>query len=156
MNLWLRIAFYVGGGGLIVTLVDPPSGLGQYALIGLLIVAAAYIDAWLLRPRTPQGKDRNVVSLSAIRHSRNRRQTGGGLGRERRVLQTVHSSGYRNEAEELLGLLRTEGFNPMMISQSAREAGGGHLYEVRLPEKEMTRARPLIQFFLLKSAKTPS
>lgn len=158
MKLWLRIAIYIGGGGLIITWIDPPSGLLQYALVGLLIVGAAYLDAWLFRPSgaASAGKGKNVISLAALRQSRNRRQAGGGMGRERRVLQTVFSSGYQNEVDELLGLLRAEGLNPMMVSQSTRREGNGHVYQVRLPEKEVPRAKPLIQFFLLKSAKSPS
>ncbi|HKI96841.1 MAG TPA: hypothetical protein VKB51_00070 [bacterium] len=155
MKLWLRIALYVGGGGLIITWINPPAGLIQYALIGLLIVGAAYLDAWLFRPDSARSKP-NVVSLASLRRSRNRQQHGGGLGRERRVLQTVYSSAYQGEVDELLGLLRSEGLNPMMVSQSARRGEAGHVYEVRLPDKEVPKARPLIQFFLLKSAKTPS
>lgn len=155
MKLWLRIALYIGGGGLIITWIDPPSGLVRYGLIGLLIVGAAYLDAWLSRRHV--GKPgQNVVSLASLRQSRNRRQAGLGLGRERRVLQTVFTSPFQGEVDELLGLLRAEGLNPMMISHHARPDEGDHRYEVRLPEKEVAKAKPLIQFFLLKSAKTPS
>lgn len=156
MRHWLRIAIYIGGGGLIITWIDPPAGLAQYGLILLLIVGAAYLDAWLFRPRTHRSGERNVVSLASLRQSRNRRQAGGGSGRERRVLHTVYSSAFRGDVDELLGLLRSEGLNPMMVSQAARGGGGDHLYEVRLPEREVAKARPLIQFFLVKSAKSPS
>ena len=156
MKLWLRIAIYIGGGGLIITWIDPTPGFAQYGLILLLIVGAAYLDLWLFRPRLPRNADHNVVSLASLRQSRNRHPGLGGLGRERRVLQTVYSTGYQPEVDELLGLLRSEGLNPMMVSQSARRGDSGHVYEVRLPEKEVPRARPLIQFFLLKSAKSPS
>jgi hypothetical protein len=155
MRLWLRIALYIGGGGLIITWIAPPAGIAQYGLILVLIVAAAYLDAWLVRPHAAR-PGRNVVSLATLRQSRIRRQAGGGLGRERRVLQTVFSSPFHGDVDELLGLLRSEGLNPMMVSQSAGRGNADRLYEVRLPEKEVPKARPLIQFFLLKSAKTPS
>lgn len=155
MKLWLRIALYVGGGGLIITWINPPSGLSQYALILALIVGAAYVDAWLFRPRAGRSAH-NVVSMASLRQSRNRRQSGMGSARERHVLHTVYSSGYQGEAEELLGLLRSEGLSPMMVSQAARRGDAGHVYQVRLPEREVAKAKPLIQFFLLKSAKTPS
>jgi hypothetical protein len=156
MKLWLRIALYIGGGGLIFTWIDPPAGFTRYVLILVLIVAAAYLDLWLFRPRAGRSSERNVVSLAALRQSRNRRQVGGGLGRERRVLQTVYRTPLHAEVDELLALLRSEGLNPMMVSQSVRREGNGHLYEVRLPEKEVPRAKPVIQFFQLKTAKTPS
>jgi hypothetical protein len=155
MRLWLRIALYVGGGGLIITWINPPAGVAQYALILALIVGAAYLDTWLFRPRAPRS-GHNVVSLASLRQSRNRRQTSASLVRERRVLQTVYSSAYQGEVDELLGLLRAEGLSPIMVSQNARRGDAGHVYEVRLPEKEVPKAKPLIQFFLLKSAKTPS
>lgn len=155
MRLWLRIALYVGGGGLIITWLDPPAGLAQVALILLLIVAASYVDAWLFRPHAPRG-GQNVVSLASLRQSRSRRASVAGLGRERRVLQTVFSSGFQPEVDELLGLLRSEGLNPIMISQASLHAEAGHEYEVRLPEREVPKARPLVQFFLLRSARTPS
>jgi hypothetical protein len=66
MRLWLRIALYVGGGGLIITWLDPPAGLAQYVLILLLIVAAAYVDSWLFRSRKGRS-GQNVVSLSVLR-----------------------------------------------------------------------------------------
>ncbi len=155
MRLWLRIALYVGGGGLIITWLDPPAGLAQYALILLFIVAAAYVDAWLFRQREPRS-GQNVVSLASLRQSRSRRTAGGGLGHERRVLQMVFSSGFQPEVDELLGLLRSEGLNPIMVSQASLHGEAGHRYEVRLPEREVPKARPLVQFFLLKSARTPS
>jgi hypothetical protein len=71
-------------------------------------------------------------------------------------LQHVFSSRFQPDVDELLGLLRAEGLNPIMISQASRRGEPGHLYEVRLPEREVARARPLVQFFLLKTAKTPS
>lgn len=155
MKLWLRIALYVGGGGLIITWINPPSGLTQYALILALIIGAAYLDAWLFRPQGRRSAH-NVVSLASLRQSRNRRQSGAGLARERRVLHTVYTSAYQGEVDELLGLLRSEGLNPIMVSQAARRGDASHVYEVRLPEREVPKAKPLIQFFLLKSAKTPS
>jgi hypothetical protein len=155
MRLWLRIALYIGGGGLVITWLDPPAGIVRYGLILLLIVAAAYLDAWLFRGQAER-PEANVVSLASLRQSRNRRQAGLGLGRERRVLQTVFSSRFQGEVDELLGLLRAEGLNPMMVSQRPRQGEAEHRYEVRLPEKEVPKAKPLIQFFLLKTAKTPS
>jgi len=158
MKLWLRIALYLGGGGLLITWIDPPSGLLQYGLIGLLIVVAAYLDAWLFRPAAerPARAGRNVVSLASLRQSRNRHQAAAGLGRERRTPQTVFSSAAQGEVDELLHLLRSEGFNPIMVSQSVGGSESRHRYEVRLPEREVPKARPLVQFFLLKSAKAPS
>jgi hypothetical protein len=155
MRLWLRIALYLGGGGLLITWIDPPAGLAQYGLIGLLIVGAAYVDAWLFRP-VAERPGRNVVSLATLRQSRNRGQAATGLGRERRTPQTIFASGVQGEVDELLHLLRSEGFNPIMVSRSAGGRESHHRYEVRLPEREVPKARPLIQFFLLKSAKTPS
>ncbi len=59
--------------------------------------------------------------------------------------------------DELLHLLRAEGLRPMMVSHRTGEgAGQGHQYDVRLPEGEANKARPVVQFFLLKSAKQPS
>ena len=156
MKLWLRLVLYVGGGGLIITWIDPPGGFTRSVLILVVIVGAAYCDLWLSRPRQPKWQGQNVISLTSVRRSRKRRQASGGSGRERRVLQTVYSSGYHQEVDELLGLLRAEGLNPIMVAQNRSRGGHGPIYDVRLPEKEVAKAKPLIQFFLVKTAKRPS
>ena len=157
MRLWLRIALYLGGGGLLLSWIDPPAGLAQFALVGAIIVVSSYVDRWLFRPTgAGSGSARNVVSLHALRRSRQRRTGVDGAVRERRVLHTVFSSGAQNDVDEVLALLRGEGLNPVMISQSAVREGAGARYEVRLSDQELERGRPLVQFFLLKSTKKPS
>ena len=71
-------------------------------------------------------------------------------------MQAVYSSAYQQDVEELLALLRAEGLNPMMISHGVSRGRTESVYEVRLPPGEVAIARPLIQFFQVKSAKTPS
>jgi hypothetical protein len=156
MRLWLRIALYIGGGGLIITAIDPPGGFTKYGLILLLILAAAYLDRWLSRPHAPGWSGRNVILLSSPRQSRGKRAGPSPLGRERRLPQTVFRSGYQQEVDELLLMLRAEGFRPIMVSHQTPRAENGSSFEIRLPEKEVPKARPLIQFFLVKSAKAPS
>ena len=156
MKLWLRAFIYLGGGGLIILWIDPPRGLGQHLVILALIVGAAYLDHWLVRHRPSSRRGGNVVSMHEVRHSRHRRQGPGAVERERRVPQTVFTSRLRQEVDDLLTLLRSEGMNPMMVSQQSAQGDNGAIYQVRLPEHELAKAKPLIQFFLVKTAKTPS
>lgn len=136
--------------------IDPPGGFAQYALILLLIVGSAYVDLWFFSQRKTKWPGKNVVSLEKARQSRNRRQNPSAGNRERRILHTVYSSGFHPEVDELLNLLRAEGLNPIMVSAGSSQSEAGPVYEVRLSEKEAVKAKPLIQFFLVKSAKTPS
>lgn len=156
MKLWFRFGLYLGGGGLVIMWIDPPRGLGQHLLILALIVGASYLDYWLFQSRPSYSKGGNIVSLADLRHARNRRQGTGGMSRERRVLQMVFSTRVQGEVEDLLDMLRAEGLNPMMVSQGGGMGQNGTVFEVRLPEKEVQKAKPLIQFFVVKSAKTPS
>lgn len=156
MRLLARFIVYLGGGGLILNWLDPPQGIGLHLLILALVVGFAYLDRWLFRVGSPPIDQGNVVSLNAARQSRKLRQGQGGAARERKIFQTVYTSGLRSEVDTLLSLLRAEGLNPMMVSQQTAKGEGEAVYEVRLPEKELARAKPLIQFFLVKSAKTPS
>ena len=156
MKLWVRIIIYLGGGGLILNWVEPPQGVGLHLLILALIVGFAYLDRWLFRMGSAPIDHCNVVSLNAARQSRKLRQGQGGNVRERKIFQTVYTSGLYQEVETLLSLLRAEGLNPMMVSRQAAKGEGEAVYEVRLPEKELAKAGPLIQFFLVKSAKNPS
>ncbi len=156
MRLLLRFIVYLGGGGLILIWVEPPQGIGLHLLILALVVGFAYLDRWLFRKGVAPIDHGNVVSLNAVRQSRNLRQGKGGTVRERKIFQTVYTSGFYHEVDTLLSLLRAEGLNPMMISQKTAKGNGETVYEVRLPEKELARAKPLIQFFLVKSAKNPS
>ena len=156
MRLLVRFIVYLGGGGLILIWVEPPRGVGMHLLILALVVGFAYLDRWLFRIGAAPSDEGNVVSLNAARQSRNQRQGQGGAVRERKIFQTVYTSGLYHEVETLLSLLRAEGFNPMMISQRTAKGESEAVYQVRLPEKELARARPLIQFFLVKSAKHPS
>ena len=156
MKPWLRIAMYIGGGGLLATLADPPGGFAQFALVLLVIVGAAYMDHWLTRKRPQKWMGDNVISMDSVRQSRSKRHGSQTAVREKRVFQPVYSSAFHPEVQELLELLRTEGLNPMMVSQRLSRGDSSPVYEVRLPAKEVSKAKPLIQFFQLKSAKTPS
>lgn len=156
MKPWLRITIYTGGGGLLATLVDPPSGFAQFALVLLVIVGAAYMDHWLTRKRPPKWVGENVISMDSARQSRSKRHGSQTAMREKRVFQPVYSSAFHPEVQELLDLLRAEGLNPMMVSQRPSKGESSPIYEVRLPAKEVSKAKPLIQFFQVKSAKTPS
>lgn len=156
MKLWLRIIAYLGGGGMVVIWANPAPGLAQHLLILALIVGFAYLDRWMFKHSPSGAEQRNVVSLKSVRQTRSRRHGAGGAGREKRVFQTVFSSPTRHEVDHLLSLLRGEDLNPMMVSQKTTRGDSGTVYEVRLPEKEMVRAKPLIQFFLVKTAKSTS
>ncbi len=156
MRLLVRFIVYLGGGGLILIWIEPPLGIGRHLLILVLVVGFAYLDRWLFRMSAAPSDPGNVVSLNAVRQSKNLRQGQGGAVRERKIFQTVYTSGLFQEVDTLLSLLRAEGLNPMMISQKTAKGEGEAVYEVRLPEKELARAKPLIQFFLVKSAKNPS
>jgi hypothetical protein len=156
MKPWFRIAMYIGGGGLLVTLADPPGGFAQFALVLLVIVGAAYTDHWLTRKRPQNWMGGNVISMDSVRQSRRKRHASQAAVREKRVFQPVYSSAFHQEVQELLDLLRSEGLNPVMVSQRPSRGESSPIYEVRLPAKEVSKAKPLVQFFQVKSAKTPS
>jgi len=155
MKFWIRIFIYLGGGGLVLHWVEPSPGIGLHLLILALVVGFAYLDRWLFRVGSAPVDQGNVVSLNAVRQSRNQRTSQGGATRGRRIFQTVYTGGLYKEVDTLLTLLRAEVLNPMMISQKTAQGEDEAVYEVRLPQKEIARAKPLIQFFLVRSAKTP-
>lgn len=156
MKPWVRIAMYIGGGGLLATLADPPGGFAQFALVLLVIVGGAYTDRWLSRKRPPKWMGGNVISMDSVRQSHRKRHVGQAAVREKRVFQPVYSSAFHQDVQELLDLLRSEGLNPMMVSQRPSRGESSPIYEVCLPAKEVAKAKSLVQFFQVKSAKTPS
>ncbi len=154
MNNPLRVVAYLAGGGLLLTWIDPGHGILRYALLLLLILGAACVEHLLQRRRTARADPRNVVSLSAFRRQQQRRH-GGHPGRERRVLKPVYHLAYFGEVNELLGILRAEGLNPVMVTQNQGERSAP-TYEIRLPENELQPGRPLIESYQLQSAQHPS
>lgn len=153
MKLPVRMLCYLVGGALLLAWVDPPPGLLTFALVASIIVGAALLDHYLTRPRTAApAEGPNVVNLLGRRQHRARRAQNS--GRERRVLYKVFSSGYQSEVNTLLRMLRAKGMNPMMVLQHVGSGRGEPVYEVRLPEGEVPHARPVIQIFLMHSART--
>lgn len=150
-----RITAYLLGGGLLLTWLNPPEGLVGYLIVGALIIAFAYLDA-LLAGRSGRAGGDKVVSLKAFKARQKTRAEGGTGGRERRVLRPVYSSTFRGDVESLLQVLRAEGMNPMMVTQNRGGAKNSPFYMVMLPEKDVARAKPLIDLYTMPSARRPS
>lgn len=152
-----RYGLYLLGGALILTWAAPPKGLMSGALSFMLIVAGALLDHFLIkRGKMQQSSNPNVLSMSSFKASRSKRQTSPSGNRERRVLHPVFSSPFHGEVQALMNLLRSEGLSPIMLSSKAEGTLENALYEVRLPEKEVQQAKPLIMLFQIKSANKPS
>ena len=151
-----RIGIYVVGGGLALTWLEPPEGIIRHLLVIGLILAMAYLDSFLLQQNKAQPGDPKVVSLRAFRAKRQNRPGGGGSGRERCVLRPVYNSSFYSDVDALLRILRTEGLHPLMVTHSRGGAKSTPLYMIMLPDKDVGRAKPLIDMYLVQSAKTPS
>ena len=141
-------------GGLVLTLVDPPNGIIKYGLIFAIIAGGAYLDRWLLQPRPSRLKGANVVSMQNYQQSRNQRLGTHGHFRERRAFEQVFTTNLHDEIQELLELLRSDGLNPMMVSES--RTNGESVYQLHLPTQELAKARPILKFFHVKTAKNHS
>ena len=76
--------------------------------------------------------------------------------RERKVLRPAYSSAYYSDVDALLEILRAEGMNPMMVTQNRSGSRSSSLYMIMLSEKELRRAKHLIDLYVVQSAKTPS
>ncbi len=156
MSPWMRIAGHLITGGLILTLIDPPDGIIKYGLIFAIIAGSAYLDRWLLQPRPAKLKGGNVVSLSSYRQSKERNTTSSPSFRERRSFEQIFTSGFHEDIDELLALLRSEGLNPMMVSKSHSNGDSEPVYQIHLPSHEISKARPILKFFQLKTNKKQS
>ncbi len=151
-----RIGLYLVGGGLLLTWLQPPDGVVGTLLIIAIIVVFAYVDAMLLRRAASSTGHPKVISMGAFRARQNSRSSTGAGTRERRVLRPVYNSAYHSDVDSLLRILRAEGLNPMMVTHNRSGARNGPLYMIMLPEKEIRRAKPIIDMYVVQSAKTPS
>jgi len=102
--------------------------------------------------RRPRHRD-GIVKLDAYRAGR-RRASGQGQGKsERRTPRPVFETMQQAEAEDLLALLRGKGLNPIMVTRRTAGDNSPVVFEVRLPEQELTRAKSLMsQYIARKSA----
>lgn len=151
-----KIGMYLICGGLLLTWIDPPAGFTGYVLIVGLILCFAYLDILLAKRNRQTGNDPKVVSMGAFR-AQNQRSSGPSPGgRERRVLRPAYTSAYYAEVDALLQILRGEGLNPMMVTQNRSGSRSSPIYMIMLSEKELRRAKPMIDLYVMQSAKTPS
>jgi hypothetical protein len=156
MAFAFRILFYIVGGGALLAAVDLQPGPIRWVAIPLYIVAAAYVDMLLERAaRGPQHQRHRdgVVKLDAYRTSK--RQAGGrNAGKpERRTPRPLFDTTQQNEAEGLVSLLRSKGLTPIMVTRRTAGAEPQVVFEVRLPEQELPRAKSLMsQYIARKSA----
>lgn len=150
-----KICVYLICGGLLLTWIDPPAGFTGYVLIVGMILAFAYLDIYFSRRYRQTSNDPKIVSMGAYRAKHSR---GGGMpaGRERQVLRPAYSTAYHSDVDALLQILRSEGMNPMMVTQNRGGARSSPLFIVMLPERELRRAKPLIDLYVIQSAKAPS
>ena len=151
-----KISLYLVSGGLLLTWIDPPAGITGYVLIVGLILGFAYLDIFLSRRSSGKSNDPKVVSMGEFRA---RQHQGGGFtggNRERRVLIPAYSSAYLSDVDALMQILRSEGMNPMMVTQNRSGSKSAPHYMIMLPEKEHRQAKPLIDLYLVQTAKTPS
>ena len=156
MDHWLRIGIYLTGGGLALAALDPPEGLARLGAILVVTVAMAYLDRLLMGRESRRGGtvlspvSPGQAASQGHRFERKRRS-------ERPASRSVFTSQDPGEAEVLLGMLRSQGMHPMLVSRTPlAESSGDIRYDVCLPEKEMTRAKPVLDFFLMQSARNPS
>lgn len=143
-------------GGLLLTWIDPPAGLMGYVLIVGMILCFAYLEIYLSRRHRRGSNDPKVVSMSAYRAKNQRGEGFTGGSRERKMLRPAYSSAYYSDVDALLQILRDEGMNPMMVTQGRSGSQSSPEYMIMLSEKELRRAKPLIDLYVVQSAKSPS
>jgi hypothetical protein len=157
MRFALRLGGYVVGGGTLLAWANLPVGPARWVAILLYIVAAAYLDNLLtsrLGARTRRGAvdSSGVVKLDAFRAKR-RGAGAHGHGRpERRPPRPLFDTPQQSEAEGLLAVLRAKGLNPIMVTGKTAGADSPVLYEVRLPEPELVRAKSLISQYIARKS----
>ena len=149
-------------------LVNPGPGPLEWITILALIVVFAYMDSWLFP------SERKGLIHRATRGVTRKSAKGGGRGgsnvvafpggrsgvsgrKARETPLTVFMSRNQQEAEALRALLGKQGLHPIMVSRTREEElEVGVEYEVRVPQEELARARPVVDFFLMDSAQNPS
>ncbi|MCZ6472868.1 MAG: hypothetical protein O7A08_11985 [SAR324 cluster bacterium] len=151
-----RIGLYLAGGGLLLTWLQLPEGVLGVLTIIAMIVVFAYVDTLLRRHPAPPINHPKVVSMGAFRARQSSRSAGAMGPRERKVLRPVYNSIYYGDVDSLLQILRAEGLNPMMVTNNSSGAKNGPLYMIMLPDREIRRAKPLIDVYVVQTAKTPS
>ena len=148
-----RYLLYVLGSGVLITWLQQPSGLFTIALVLALIIASAYLDAWLFHGPDAEGDGSTRFSAS------NRGQMGrSGQGKEPRLRpawQAVYDTPFQDEVEVLLRDLRNEKLNPLMVTQR-QDGSAGFVYVVRLLEHEVPRGHRVIARFRRQALKQPS
>lgn len=150
-----RIVAYLLGGGLFLTWLDPSEGVFKYLVVLALIVAFAYLEAQIARRRPAAEDDGRVVSFKTFRARQKRRGEIGAGGRERRVFRPVYTSASLADADGLLRILRAEGLNPMMVTQS-RGGGNAASYVVMLSDGELAKGKPIVDLHSARPARKPS
>lgn len=127
-----------------------------YALIVVLILCFAYLEVYLSRRHRRTSNDPKVVSMGAYRAKNQGGESFAGGSRERKVLRPAYSSAYHSDVDALLQILRGEGMNPMMVTQGRSGSQSSPVYMIMLSERELRRAKPLIDLYVVQSAKSPS
>ncbi len=157
MSFALRFGGYVIGGGALLAWANPPAGPLHWVAVLLYIVAAAYADTLLIhpegaRPRRTVADAGGVVKLDGFRAKRR----GGiphGHGRpERRPPRALFSTLQQSDAEGLLAVLRAKGLTPIMVTRKTAGTDSPVMYEVRLPEPELVRAKLLISQYVARTS----
>ena len=153
-----RIAIYLLGGALVLSWAAPPKGMMTGLMALLLIVAAALLEHFLITRQSAKAPEKqpNVISMASYQAGRNKRHNAGTAVREKKLLHTVFTSPFQKEVDALASMLRQEGMNPMMVSRKTEAALENTIYEIRVPEKEVDQAKPLILLHQIKSADKPS
>ena len=149
-----RFIIYIVGGGVLISWVLPPSGLLTLMLVLGWIFASAYLDAWLFAPVAPTA-DSPEASLSVLKAGNSQSRSFAKGARPRLTWVMVYGTHDRQDVEALLKILRAEGLNPIMLTER-QDVSSDFLYGIRLPEKEVPRASPLVEMFQLRTFKKPS
>ncbi len=139
-----------------MTWLEPSEGIFRHLVVLALIVAFAYLEAQIAKRRRVPTDDPKVVSFKAFRARQKRRSEIGPSGRDRRVFRPVYTSGSLSDADGLLQIMRAEGLNPMMVTQSRGGGGNAASYVVMLPDGEVAKAKPIIDLHGVRSARKPS
>ena len=156
MAFALRFGGYIGGGGLLLALMNPPVGPVRWLIAILYIIAASYLDMLFTGGQMGASRTRGnegVVRMDAYRAGKRSAGGQGGNKPERRVPRHLFETEHQVEAEGLLTLLRGKGLHPIMVTRRTPDSAAPVMFEVRLPEPELARAKSLMsQFIARKSA----
>jgi len=149
-SVW-QIGLYLGGGGLLLSWLNPPEGLGKVMMVGGVILLLALIHNMLNPGSAGMRVANEVASMKQYRTEKKKTAQEAEPTRDKNKLQSVFHTFSYDEVEQLVEIMRAKGLRPMMVTQSKTGDFGEPVYQIMLPEAEVKRGKALAKRFPVKT-----